>query len=144
MKERRGQELRDSPRLDRRQPAVGKAITRVGAPRGKSAASAGASPAAGSAAAGALDESAQRQERSRLIAELALFRDMAAETVEQMPLGFLALDHELRVTYANPVALMLVGVSLADLVGRRPWNLLPEIAGTQHQTIRTSAGFTLE
>jgi len=112
MSERRGQELPDSPPLDREQPA--------------------------------LDETAERQDRSRLIAELTLFRDMAAETVEQMPLGFVALDHQLRVTYANPVALTLVGVSLAELVGRRPWDLFPEIVGTHHQTVRASAAITLE
>jgi PAS domain S-box-containing protein len=98
----------------------------------------------GSAAIGALDEAAQRQDRSRLIADLALFRDMAAETVEGMPLGFVALDHAMCATYANPMALTLTGASLDALVDRRPWDLFPEIVGTQHQTVRASAPITVE
>ena len=69
---------------------------------------------------------------------------MAAETVEEMPLGVVALDDQLRVTYANPVALTLVGTRLSELVGRRPWDLFPAIVGTHHQTARTSAAISVE
>ena len=84
------------------------------------------------------------QKRRTLIADLALLRDMAEETVERMPLGFVALDHAMCATYANPMALALTGASRDALVGRRPWDLFPEIVGTQHQTFRTSAPTTVE
>jgi PAS domain S-box-containing protein len=90
------------------------------------------------------DDTAERRARAALIADLQLFRDISAETVEQMPLGFLALDPGLRVTYVNPVALGLVGLSLAELVGRRPWDLFPQIVGTHYQTVRASAPVAIE
>ena len=105
-------------------------------------------PAQGAVAApdatGGLDKAAERRERDELIAELALFRDVAAETVERMPLGFVALDHGQQATYANAVALALVGLSLSELVGRRPWDVFPQIVGTRHQTVRVSAAITVE
>ena len=101
-------------------------------------------PAASSPAASAVDPAAKVQKRRTMIAELALFRDMTAETVEQMPLGFVALDHAMCATYANPMALTLTGASLDALVGRRPWDLFPEIVGTQRQTVRTSAPTSIE
>jgi PAS domain S-box-containing protein len=110
---------------------------------GVSAGTSGA-PAATSPAASAVDAAAETQKRKALIAGFALLRDMAAETVEQMPLGFVALDHAMCAAYANPVALGLTGTSLDALVGRRPWDLFPEIVGTQHQTVRASAPTTIE
>ena len=101
-------------------------------------------PAQESGVTGVPDETAERQTPSQVIADLDLFRDMTAETVERMPLGFVALDHELRVTYANPVALTLVGMGMAELVGRRPYDLFPQIVGTSRQTVRSSAGITVE
>jgi PAS domain S-box-containing protein len=105
-------------------------------------------PAQGAVAApdatGGFDKAAERRERDELIAELALFRDVAAETVERMPLGFVALDHGQQATYANAVALALVGLSLSELVGRRPWDVFPQIVGTRHQTVRVSAAITVE
>ena len=92
----------------------------------------------------ATDDLADRRARAALIAELQLFRDMSAETVEQMPLGFLALDAELRVSYANPIALGLAGRSLAELVGRRPWDLFPQVVGTHHRTVRATAPVAIE
>lgn len=89
-------------------------------------------------------ETAERQERERLIAELKLFRDMTTDTVERMPLGFVALDHRLHVTYANPVALALTRMSLTELTGRRPWDLFPQIVGTRYETVTASAGITVE
>jgi PAS domain S-box-containing protein len=100
--------------------------------------------AAAVAATAPLNTTTGWNERERLIAELQLFRDVAAETVERMPLGFVALDHGLQATYANPVALALVGLSLSDLVGRRPWDLFPQIVGTRYQTVRVSAAVTVE
>ena len=91
-----------------------------------------------------LDETTERQARSDAVAEWDLFRDMTRETVERMPLGFVALDHDLRASYANPVALTLVGMGLAELVGRRPYDLFPQVVGTSRQTVRSSAGITVE
>ncbi len=101
-------------------------------------------PAAPSPPASAVDSAAEMRKRRTLIADLALFRDMAAETVEEMPLGFVALDHAMCATYANPMALTLTGASLDALVGRRPWDIFPEIVGTQHQTVRASTPVTIE
>lgn len=89
-------------------------------------------------------DTAEGPELAQRIAELQLFGDIAAETVERMPLGFVALDHELHVTYANPVALTLVGMDLVELVGRRPYDLFPQIVGTSRQTVRSSAGITVD
>jgi len=81
---------------------------------------------------------------AELVAKLQLFTDLSSETVEHMPLGFVALDGDLHVTYANPVALGLLDTGMADLVGRRPWNLFPEIVGTRYQTVRVSAPVAIE
>ncbi len=115
-------------------------------PRAESGASADTSstPAAPSPGAGVVDSAAEMQKRQTLIADLALFREMAAETVERMPLGLVTLDHRQQATYANPVALALVGMGLADMVGRRPWDVFPQIVGTRFQTVRVSAAVTVE
>ncbi len=57
----------------------------------------------------ALAESAERRERQRLEAELQRFRETTTETFERMPLGFVTLDREQRITYANPAARALPG-----------------------------------
>ncbi len=94
----------------------------------------------------ALAESAERRERQRLEAELQRFRETTTETFERMPLGFVTLDREQRITYANPAALALAGMSLADVVGRRPWGVFPELIGTRFQTAQgqAPAGLTVE
>ena len=136
------------PSSARDQPAVRETVVTGDLPAGStdprtpSGLSGAATPIPASS--GVLDTTAEWQERARLIAELTLFRDVAAETVERMPLGFVALDNRLHVTYANPVALVLVGTSLAELVGRRPWDLFPQIVGTRYQTVRVSAAVTVE
>jgi PAS domain S-box-containing protein len=78
------------------------------------------------------------------ISDLEIFSDIAVEALEQMRLGFVALDHDLRVTYANPAARALVGLSLAEFVGRRPWEQFPQIVGTQHQMFKSSEGITFD
>ena len=90
------------------------------------------------------DDADKRRSYADLTAELQLFRDLSAETIEQMPLGFLALDGELRVSYANPTALDLVGMRLSELVGRRPWDLLPQVVGTHHRTVRATTPVAIE
>ena len=133
-------------RRTRTRPAV--AIHATGghtrAPRSGAPADTSSAPAAPSPPATAVDSAAETQRRRTLIAGLALFRDMAAETVERMPLGFVALDHAMCATYANPTALALTGASLDTLVGRRPWDLFPEIVGTQYQAVRRSTPTTIE
>ena len=115
-------------------------------PRAESGASAdtASAPAALSPGAGADNSAGEMQKRQTLTADLALFREMAAETVERMPLGLVTLDHAQRATYANPVALALLGMGLADLGGRRPWDVFPQIVGTRFQTVRVSAAVTVE
>ena len=106
--------------------------------------SAAADPAVALGIVSISDDAADRRARTALIAELQLFQDLSAETVEQMPLGFVALDIELRVSYANPIALGLVGLSLDELVGRRPWDLFPQVVGTHHRTVRATAPVAIE
>src|SRR5664280_1211487 len=105
-------------RRTRTRPAVPILTTDGDTPRTESGVSAdtASAPAASSPAASAIDPAAEMQKRKTLIADLALFRDMAAESVEQMPLGFVALDHAMCATYANPMALTLTGASLDALV----------------------------
>ena len=88
----------------------------------------------------ALVEADRPAEGTRPSSGPATFWDLAAEAFEQMQLGFVALDQDLRVTYANPAALALVGLSLAQFAGRRPWEQFPQIVGTQNQMFRSSAG----
>ena len=87
---------------------------------------------------------AQPRASAKLAEDLRLLGDLSAETVEQMPLGFVTLDTDLHVTYANPIALGLIGIEAAELLGRRPWDLFPEIVGTRYQTVRVSAPLVTE
>lgn len=90
------------------------------------------------------DDTAELLARARLDTKLRLFSDLSSETVEHMPLGFVALDGDLHVTYANPVALGLIGTEATELLGRRPWDLFPEVVGTRYQTVRVSAPVAIE
>jgi len=95
---------------------------------------------------GARDEAAERHEREGMTAETQRFGETTTETFERIRLGFMALDHEQRITYANSAALALVGMTLAEVVGRRPPDVFPEPVGTRLQTAeaQTSAGVTVE
>lgn len=44
-----------------------------------------------------------------------------------MPVGFVALDQDFRVTEANPLGASLVGAKVEDLVGNIAWELFPEL-----------------
>ena len=92
----------------------------------------------------ALVEAAQPAQGTQPSTGLEMFRDIAAPAVKQMQLGFVALDHDLRATYANPAALTLMGVSLADFVGHRPWEQFSQIVGTRNQMFRSSEGTTFD
>ena len=53
-----------------------------------------------------------------------------AAVLESVTHGFLALDAEWRVTYANAAAMSLSGHAGASLVGRSHWEVWPETVGT--------------
>ena len=78
--------------------------------------------------------------------ETRRFGEMTTEAFERMPLGFVALDHERRITYVNPAALALFRMSLAKMLGRLPADVLPEPMGARFQAAheQTSAGRTVE
>jgi PAS domain S-box-containing protein len=50
--------------------------------------------------------------------------------LEEIEEAFLALDWDYRYVYANARAVKLTGKSQAELLGRRPWEIHPELAGT--------------
>ncbi len=50
--------------------------------------------------------------------------------LEEIDEAFVALDWEYRCTYANRAAERLSGLPRKALLGHRPWDLLPELAGT--------------
>ncbi len=90
------------------------------------------------------DGAPERHASAKLAENLRVLGHLSAEAVEQMPLGFVTLDADLHVTFANAVALELLGMGEAELVGRRPWDLFPQIVGTRYQTIRVSAPVVVE
>ncbi len=53
-----------------------------------------------------------------------------AERLESIRDGFLALDHEFRVTYVNQAAEILMAKPKADLLGKGVWEVYPEPLGT--------------
>ena len=50
--------------------------------------------------------------------------------LEEIEEAFLALDWDYRYVYANARAVKLTGKSQAELLGRRPWEIHPQLAGT--------------
>ncbi|GAA0393978.1 SpoIIE family protein phosphatase [Streptomyces luteireticuli] len=48
----------------------------------------------------------------------------AADLIERLPVGMLALDREARITLANPSAARLLGRSVGQLYGKQPWQSL--------------------
>ncbi len=87
---------------------------------------------------------AQRRASQESVEEVRVLRDFSAAALELMPIGLVALDADMHVTYVNPVAVELTGMSAADLVGRRPWDLFPEIVGTRDKTVRASVAVAIE
>ena len=123
---------------------MNKRHTRARAPATVAISSAATSPAGHPAINPIPDAPRGEQLSSALGPTLQFFSDLSTETVEAMPLGFVALDANLCVTYANPVALGLIGTGAAELLGRRPWDLFPEVVGTRYQTVRVSAPVAIE
>ena len=68
-------------------------------------------------------------ERRAVHLRRALDRRIAA-VLESVTHGFIALDREWRVTYANPEAARLNGTTPAALIGRDHWHLWPESVGS--------------
>jgi diguanylate cyclase (GGDEF)-like protein/PAS domain S-box-containing protein len=58
-----------------------------------------------------------------------------SETLESIGDGFLALDHEYRVTYVNAKAEQVVGLPRSELLGRVLWDVFPAGIGTQFQEV---------
>ncbi|GHF48635.1 hypothetical protein GCM10010218_32650 [Streptomyces mashuensis] len=50
---------------------------------------------------------------------------VAADVLDRLPVGALAMDVEGRITLANPAAVRLLGRSAGDLLGTLPWESLP-------------------
>ncbi|HEX9093588.1 MAG TPA: PAS domain-containing protein, partial [Coriobacteriia bacterium] len=86
------------------------------------------------------DEAIERYVPEWMAPEPLSFDETTAETFERMPLGFVELDREQRITYANPAALALVGSSLAEVAGRSPAEVFPEPVGVRFQTAAAQAG----
>ncbi|WP_327323510.1 SpoIIE family protein phosphatase [Streptomyces sp. NBC_01210] len=57
----------------------------------------------------------------------------AVAAIERLTDGFFSLDREGRVTYANHTLVRLLRVRREDLVGRRPWDVLPWLADPAYE-----------
>ena len=56
--------------------------------------------------------------------------EIAAIILETVPDAYVRLDSELRFAFRNRAAETLLGAPRADLMGRTPWDVRPETAGT--------------
>lgn len=54
----------------------------------------------------------------------------AANILETVQEAYVRLDGEFRFTFINRAAEALLGAPRADLIGRTPWDVHPETAGT--------------
>ncbi len=54
--------------------------------------------------------------------------------LEEIDEGFLAMDWEYRYVHVNALALEITGTSLDELIGRTPFEVWPELAGTSLET----------
>lgn len=59
----------------------------------------------------------------------------AAEILETMSDGFLALDRQWRYVYVNRAAEQFTGLCREDMLGRTQWELFPEIIGSQFELV---------
>lgn len=84
---------------------------------------------------GRVPETAAPEVRSHLVGGvLDLGSGMAAvAALERLAEGFFALDREGRVTYANHRLVRLVHARRGELVGRRPWEVLPQLADPAYE-----------
>ncbi|MFE0632208.1 SpoIIE family protein phosphatase [Streptomyces sp. NPDC058864] len=63
----------------------------------------------------------------------------AVDFSERLPIGCCALDMDGRVTYVNPAAADLLGAGAADLMGSRPWEVLPWLDHPVHEDLYRAA-----
>ena len=84
---------------------------------------------------GVPEPDAVRESRPHLVGGvLDLGAGMAAvAAIERLADGFFALDREGRVAYANHSLVRLLHVRREDLVGRRPWDVLPWLADPAYE-----------
>ena len=54
----------------------------------------------------------------------------AVDILDTIPEAYLRLDSDLRFTFINRAAEILLGAPRADLIGRAPWDVRPETTGT--------------
>jgi PAS domain S-box-containing protein len=59
--------------------------------------------------------------------------ELAAQTLDSMAVGYLAMDGDWRITYANKEAERTVGRARAELVGGVLWDLFPATLGTEFE-----------
>ena len=59
----------------------------------------------------------------------------AAEILETMSDGFVALDRQWRYVYVNRAAEQFTGLCREDMLGRTQWELFPEIIGSQFELV---------
>jgi PAS domain S-box-containing protein len=76
-------------------------------------------------------EVARREEVLR--AELQLAKDTLENVLSSIEDQFLALDRDWRYTYANDRVVEVTGKSREELLGKKIWDLYPDIIGTQFQ-----------
>jgi len=65
--------------------------------------------------------------------------DHVTQISESMAIGYLLMDHEWRISYANAQARRILGAAGDDLVGQVLWELVPATLGTVHETNYRSA-----
>jgi PAS domain S-box-containing protein len=73
-------------------------------------------------------EAARREDALR--AEVRRTQERAAEILDSITDGFLALDHEWRFTYVNAEAERINGIRREDQIGKNQWELFPATLGT--------------
>ena len=56
--------------------------------------------------------------------------DAPSIVLDTIPEAYLRLDAQLRFTFVNRAAVPLLGLPQADLIGKTPWEIHPESAGT--------------
>jgi PAS domain S-box-containing protein len=75
--------------------------------------------------------------------------DAVDRVLESMPVGFMAVDHDWRVTYLNPAGAAVVGTTSQELVGRSYWEAFPatvdsEFGRTYREVAATRQPATVE
>ncbi|HEY9865109.1 MAG TPA: PAS domain S-box protein [Candidatus Obscuribacterales bacterium] len=72
-------------------------------------------------------------DRQQLEAELLQKQQLLDAFITSAPLGMTILDTELKYTFINQALADINGVSVADHIGKTPWDIVPEIATQQQE-----------